>query len=247
MAGAILGGGHADMPALASSLIPASAAFTVHRDTVLGGLANALRLTFPTVDALVGEAFFDQTASAFVAEQPPRRANLSAYGEGFPAFIDGYPHAAALAYLADVARLDLAVAQALAKPDIDIRRQLALDAAVHLSLPVSLTVLVLNSPADLIRDGVEADDDLALGAIDLSAGPRWFAVWRAGRAATVQTLSPAAGRFLAAIQAGANADDALAAATADAEPAVALQAIQTEVFAARFAQIIQTSPEEAQP
>jgi hypothetical protein len=247
MAGAILSGEHSDMPALAPSPIPAEAAFAVHRNTVLGGLANALRLTFPTVDALVGEAFFDQMASAFVVQQPPRRANLSAYGEGFAAFIEDYPHAASLAYLGDVARLDLAVAQALVKPDLDLRRQFDLDAAVRLSLPVSLTVLALNSPTDLIRSGVEADDDEALAAIDLTTAPRWFAVWRAGRAAAVQTLSPPAGQFLAAILTGFSAEDALDAATNDAGPIVALRAIQTEVFTARFAQIIQTRPKDPQP
>jgi Putative DNA-binding domain len=247
MANAILGGGHADMPALAASAIPAGAAFAVHRDTALSGLSGALRLTFPTTDALVGEAFFDQMALAFAAEQPPRHAALSAYGEGFPAFVDRYPHTAALTYIGDVARLDWAISQALTKPDTDARTEIALDAAVRLSLPASLEVIALRYPADLIRDGVEADDDEALAAIDLFARPRWFAVWRAGRTAAVLPLSPPAGRFLAALLGGAGAEDALAAATIAAEPAAALQAIQAEVFASRFARIIQTPPEETQP
>jgi len=247
VAGAILGGGPSDMPALAPSPISAGAAFAVHRDTVLSGLAGALRLTFPTVGALVGVAFFDQMALAFVAEQPPRRANLAAYGEGFPDFINRYPHAASLTYLGDVARLDLAVAQALGKPDKDIRREVVLDEAIRLSLPVSLTAFALHSPADLIRDGVEAEDDQALAAINLSSRPRWFAVWRDGRAASVQPLNPAAGLFLHAVLAGAGADAALEAATTDTGPAAALLVLQTEVFAARFAQIIQAPPEEIQP
>ena len=246
VAGAILDGEHVDMPALAPSPIPAEAAFAVHRDTALGALASALRLTFPTVDTLVGEAFFDQMASAFVAEQPPRRANLSTYGQAFPVFIPRYPHAASLAYLGDVARLDLSIAQALMAPDTDSRFQIALDATVQLSLPVSLTVLSLQSPADLIRDGLEADDDQALAAIDLSA-PRRLAVWRSGRAAVVQPLSPAAGLFLSAVLSGDGVEAGLEAAAAVADPTAALQVIQAEVFAARFAQIIQIPPEEAQP
>lgn len=244
--GAILDGDLGEMPALAPSSIPAEAAFAVHRDTALGALANALRLTFPTVDALVGEAFFDQMAGAFVAEQPPRRANLSTYGQAFPVFIARYPHAVSLAYLGDVARLDLTIAQALMAPDVDSRRQIALDATVRLSLPVSLAVLDLQSPADLIRDGLDADDDQALAAIDLSA-PRWLAGWRDGRAVVVQPLGPAAGLFLNAVLSGDGVEAALEAAAAAADPTAALQAIQAEVFAARFAQIIQTLPEEAQP
>lgn len=247
MAGALLLGDATGMPPTAPAPVSAEAAHAVHRDTVLGGLANALRLTFPTVDALVGEAFFDRMASAFAVEQPPRRANLAAYGDGFPAFVESDPPAAALTYLGDVARLDQAVAAALMQPDAAVRVGFDLDAAVRLSLPASLTVLHLRSPADLIRDGVEADDDLALAAIDLAAAPRWLVVWRAGRTASVLTLSPPAGRFLSAILAGDGAEAALEAATAIAPPDAALQAIQAEVFAAQFAQIIQTPLEDALP
>ena len=245
MAGAILEGDPAAMPALAPSPIAAAAAFGVHRDTVMGGIASALRLTFPTVAALVGEAFFDQMAQAFAGVRPPRRANLSLYGDDLPAFIDDYPHAAALAYLGDVCRLDLAVSRTLLKADEYVRRQIALDAAVSLALPVSLSVLALQSPADLIRDGVEADDAQALAAIDLAPAPRWLAVWRAGRTASVLLLSPPAGRFLAAVAEGSDAEAALAACASD--PIAALSALQAEVFAGPFAQIIQTPPQDLQP
>jgi len=240
MAGAILSGDDDAMPPLAPGPIPAAAAIDVHRGTVMGALVNALRLTFPTVDELVGQAFFDQMAAAFVAVQPPRLARLSAYGALFPDFIEAYPLAATLPYLADVARLDLAVSVALAMPDAGPRRHVTLDAAVSLALPISLNVLSLGHAADLIRAGLEADDDQALAQIDLSPQTRLVAVWRTGRHAAVLALSPPAGLFLAAILKGADADTALAAAFSVAAPPAALQAIHAEVFAAAFAQITQT-------
>lgn len=247
MASAILTQDLARMPALVAGPVPAADAFAVYCGTVLGGVTTALRLTFPTVDALVGETFFDQMARACMADRPPRRANLSDYGSAFPDFVRTYPHAAALPYLADVALLDLAVAGALRSPDLDVRGVWAIEPAVGLSLPVALKVLSLNHPADLIRAGLEAEDDAALAAIDLNAGPRHVAVWRAGRAASVRALSPPAGAFLAALVDDAGPDEALAAATAFAEPDTALQAIQTEVFAASFTQIIQNELEGNRP
>ncbi|MDB5458959.1 MAG: hypothetical protein JWO72_700, partial [Caulobacteraceae bacterium] len=89
--------------------IAADEALGLHRNTVLCALTNALRLTFPTVDALVGEAFFDQAARSFIDQQPPAQAWLTGYGAAFPEFLDRYPLAAGLPYLADVARLDAAV------------------------------------------------------------------------------------------------------------------------------------------
>lgn len=240
MARAILAGDLDALPPVRRGPIPAKDAFAVHRDTVLGALCSALRLSFPTADVLVGEGFFDQAALAYVAEQPPRRARLSAYGAGFPDFLDAYPPALDLAYLGDVARLDLAVCDALAAPDLGVRRRVAIDADVALALPVSLTALSLEFPADLIRAGLEAGDDRALAAIDLAPRPRAVAVWRAGRQAAVRPLAPAAGAFLTEILGGASADEALAAVFAVHPPAAALQLIQTEVFAAPFAQVTQT-------
>jgi hypothetical protein len=244
MAAAVMAGDLAAMPAVRRGSIPAADAFAVHRGTVFGVLCNALRLSFPTIDALVGDAFFDQAATAYVAEQPPRRARLSAYGDGFPGFLETYPPAQDLPYLGDVARLDLAVGRALAAPGAEVRRQFAIDAAVSLALPVSLTALSLSFPADLIRAGLDAGDDQQLGAIDLAPRPRVVAVWRAGRQAVVRPLGPAAGVFLTEVLGGASADEALAAVFASHPPQAALPSIQTEVFAAPFAQIIQTRFED---
>ena len=244
MAGALLIGGPDDLPPLARGPIPHEAAFSVHRNTVFGVLCNALRLSFPVVSELVGEAFFDQAATAYVTEQPPRRARLSAYGAGFPDFLEFYSPALDLAYIGDVARLDLAVGRALIAPDDGVRRHIAIDAGVSLAVPISLIVLSLSFPADLIRAGLDGGDDQALGAIDLTPRPRTVAVWRAGRQAIVRPLDPAAGIFLALVLDGATSDQALAAVFAIYAPQAALQAIQAEVFAAPFAHITQTRSED---
>src|SRR5438552_2223021 len=57
--------------------------FGVHRNTVLSGLSEALRLSYPVVDRLVGSAFFDQAALAFARRTPPREPVLARYGAGF--------------------------------------------------------------------------------------------------------------------------------------------------------------------
>src|SRR5689334_14447352 len=103
---AALLGGQTPAIAFAKGPLDASAAFKVHRNTVLGAAVNALRLAFPTVAHLVGERFFDQCAARFVESRPPRAPRLSAYGEEFPDFLATHAQARVLAYLADIARLD---------------------------------------------------------------------------------------------------------------------------------------------
>lgn len=236
----------------AAGPIAAEVALRVHRNTVLGALANALVLTYPTVAALVGEACFDQVAAAYVAERPPTEARLAGYGGELPAFLETCPQTAGLAYLPDVARFDLAIGRAASAPLA--ARRIQIEPGIVLSLPVSLAVLDLLYPADLIRDAVEAGDDAALARIDLASAPRGLAVWRGDVAALARPLSRPAAVFLSALLADQPADDALAQALAQVlaqaladSPEEALAAIQSEVFAAVFATILQTSERDAQP
>ena len=92
---------------------PAAEALSVHRDTIMAAMVNALRISYPTVDVLVGEEFFDQACRVFADTHLPGTASLAAYGEGFADFLAGFAPAATLAYLPDVARLDRAVEAAL--------------------------------------------------------------------------------------------------------------------------------------
>ena len=82
--------------------------FAVYRNNVAVGLVSALAERFPVVQRLVGEEFFRAMARAYVTQEPPRSPVLLHYGATFPAFVDGFEPAAAIAYLGDVARLEFA-------------------------------------------------------------------------------------------------------------------------------------------
>jgi uncharacterized protein (UPF0276 family) len=226
----------------AAGPIPAAVALKVHRNTVFSALSHALAITYPTILALVGEAFFDQAVVAYAEHRPPCESGLAAYGDAFAEFIEGFAPAAGLAYLADVARLDLAIERCANAARLD--RLISIDAATWLSLPVSLAAIELRHPADLIREALDAGGPDALAAIDPAPARRWIAVWRSGDGAGSRSLSGPAGRFLAALQAGRAADAALVAASADDGLEAALLAIQAEVFAAPFARVIHPSFED---
>lgn len=80
--------------------------FAVYRNNVQSSLINALADTYPVVAQLVGDEFFRAMAALYVRACPPRSAVLSDYGHDFAAFVEGFPPAAGLPYLADVARLE---------------------------------------------------------------------------------------------------------------------------------------------
>jgi Putative DNA-binding domain len=229
-----------DVPAaLFIGRVPFADALAVHRGTIMAVLVNALRLSYPTVDALVGNDCFDQIATVFAENNPPKTACLAAYGEGFADFLAECPTLSSLGYLPDIARIDRAVDVALRAPRLP--RRFALDAAVSLDLPRSLVVLRLDYPADEIRAAL--GDDAALAAIDTSPKERFAIVWRKGSEAAVQRVSAAAGLFLAALLADAGVDAAFRAAMGGACEADVLHAIQADIFAASFCDVI-SNPKE---
>ena len=113
-----------------------AARFTVHRNNVVSSLVEALADTFPVTRELVGAAFFGAMARVFVLAAPPRSPVLALYGEGFPAFIEGFEPAARVPYLADLARLELQRVRAFHAADRPVLS--AGDIARHLLDPQAL-------------------------------------------------------------------------------------------------------------
>src|SRR5215472_17349650 len=114
--------------------LPAEARLGIYRNNFTGTLTAALKLCYPAVHRLVGGEFFEGAARIDISAEPPRRADLDAYGEGFPEFLAGFAPASGLTYLSGVARLEWAVNRALHAPDaepLDLSRLAAIAAAEH--------------------------------------------------------------------------------------------------------------------
>jgi hypothetical protein len=209
--------------------VTAQEAFGLHRATALHGLVNALRLTYPTVDALVGADFFDQAALAFVEADPPASPWLTGYGSAFADFLAAYDLAAGLTYLADAARLDAAI-EAVAGQSLG-QGGLVFDLGqALLTLDASLRLIELDYPAATIRDALEAGDDDALAAIDMTPRRHVLALWRMPGGAAVRPLHSFSAAFLKALLHGGDVEAVL---TGGGDPAV----LQTEVFSAPFARL----------
>ena len=181
----------------------------VYRNTFDGNLTNALRLSYPVVHRLVGAEFFEGAAQIFCHQHPPRAAHLDAYGAEFPDFLAGFPPAASLAYLADVARLEWAVSSALHAPDaepIDANQLAGLNPADHdriqFVVDPSITLLRVDYPADTIWRAVLAQDDAMLDAIDLMAGPVWLLIERRVTGIEVTHVEESTWRFSNSLFAG---------------------------------------------
>jgi hypothetical protein len=80
----------------------------IYRRNTVVTLTEALAACYPTVQSLVGEEFFGQTAEQYLRLYPPTSGNLHDFGSALATFLAHFTPAQALAYLPDVARLEWA-------------------------------------------------------------------------------------------------------------------------------------------
>ncbi len=237
LAADLLDGGMRTARLLPGDPVMVKEALRVHRNTVLSGLANALRLGHPTVAWLTGEDFFDQAAHAFSANNPPHTACLTDYGDGFAAFLESYAPASGLPYLADVARFDHAI-ERCANAGFTAPILLALDRETAVELDASLVTLSAEYPVEQLRDACDSRDADSLEHLDMSPQARNYAIWRGKEGAAMRPLSMPSATFLGAVLRGETADAALAATLAHADPVDALASIRNEIFTAPFVRIL---------
>lgn len=91
---------------------PSAKRFSVYRNNVTVSLVEALVATFPATLRIVGEEFFRAAATIYVRQDPPTSPVLISYGTGFPEFLRTFEPARGLAYLPDVARIEMAWVEA---------------------------------------------------------------------------------------------------------------------------------------
>lgn len=88
---------------------PAGKRFDVYRNNVAVSLTRALETGFPILRKLVGDEFFNAMAGVYLRSHPPTSPLLQHYGDHMPAFLRAFPPAQKIPYLADIARVELAL------------------------------------------------------------------------------------------------------------------------------------------
>jgi hypothetical protein len=196
-------------PALAALVLPDALRLNVHRNTARATAVEALRLSFPAVEAIVGAEAFAVAAARFWHAHPPRQAWLAGWGDAFPSYLARLRGARALPYLGDVARFEWALSEAAVAPEatpLDLAALAAVPAErqgeLRFTPHPSLHLLRLRHPADAIADAVLADDEATMAGIDLAGGPVHLLVHRGAGGVAARRLAPAEFRALRKLFAG---------------------------------------------
>jgi hypothetical protein len=198
--------------------------FAVYRNNVQHGLGRALAARFPTVERLVGAAFFAAMGRVFMAASPPTEPVLHRWGGAFPAFLETFAPVAHLAWLADVARIELARGRAYHAADAAAATQGAIAGALaspaperlRLRLHPSVTLFASRHPAVGIW---QANQPGAEPGAALEPGPsRALIGRRPDCAVVVEPVEAGTHAVLAALADG----DPLGRAASEADPTAAL-------------------------
>ena len=83
--------------------------FAVYRNNVAVSLTEALETAFPRLRILLGNEFFTAMAGVYLRAHPPASPLLAEFGSFMPAFLEGFAPVARYPYLADVARIEIAL------------------------------------------------------------------------------------------------------------------------------------------
>ena len=185
---------------------------------------RALAAAFGTVQALIGAEDFTHVACEFWRADPPTRGDMGEWGGAFPAFLAAHRSLAAWPWLADCARLDLALHRNERAADavLDAASLGLLEAGdpAHLQLLLvpgcellesAWPIATIHRAHHVAPDASEAAFAEVRSAIEQGRGE---AVWvvREGWRATAQALDAPTCRWLRAVLAGASIDAALVAA-----------------------------------
>ncbi|WP_084377080.1 HvfC/BufC N-terminal domain-containing protein [Pseudomonas mucidolens] len=147
--------------------------FAVYRNNLRSSLINALASGFPVTLQLVGDAFFRGMAGLYVQAFPPVSRLISEYGADFADFIQGFPPAASVPYLADVARLERSRVRAFHAADAPVMDPQSIIAALQqptgfgdLRLQLHPSLATLSSPYAIIALWAAHQAGTSLSGVD---------------------------------------------------------------------------------
>ena len=213
---ALLDAGHPVPPGLVNpDGFPATKRFDVYRNNVAVSLTDALETAFPVIRKLIGEDNFKALAGLYLRQHPPSSPVLMFYGGEMPQFLAAFEPLKHLPYLADIARLELALRESYHAADAPPFDPSALQALSEEALMAS--VFRLAPPVRLIRSRYPIHGIWQMNLVDGAPKPapegENVLITRPGFDPIMTKLVPGGGAFVDRLLQGIPFGEALAATT----------------------------------
>lgn len=177
--------------------------FNIYRNNTFASLTATLLSVFPVTASLLGDGYFRFVAAGFIKGNPPMEPRLVRYGASFAGFLGGLEDLRSMPFVADVARLEWLIAEALDAPVAQPRSLSDLagpDASMmpEIRLQPSLRLLFARWPALDIWSAHQPGGDLESLA-RVRRKPERIALWRSNDSVRFLRLGSAHYAFLHAL------------------------------------------------
>jgi len=183
---------------------PSLKRFNVYRNNVVAGLTATLKDAFPAVARIVGDEFFRAMGRIYVALDPPASPIMLDYGRGFADFIETFEPAAGLPYLADVARIERAWAEAYHAAEAEpigaaAFTRIRADDLPHMRVTLHPSLRIIRSPFPALSIWEMNIADGEPTELDIEAGGEDTLLLRPGAEVEARALPPGAAAFITAL------------------------------------------------
>jgi hypothetical protein len=178
----------------------------IYRNNMFSSLTEALLAKFPVTARLVDERFFRFAAHEYIASHPPVAPQLSVYGASFPAFLHCFRQLRDMPFVAETARLEFLIAEALEEPALFGQPITGLTwhetpEDVFLRLQPSLRLLGSRWPVSRIWAAHQQEEEADLTDIYRGEVER-LAIWRSRDRIRVVEISQGERRLWSALTSG---------------------------------------------
>jgi hypothetical protein len=187
--------------------IPAAARLRIYRNNSSAQVERSLNLTFPVVLRRVGADYFRQLAHHFRTACPSRHGDLHEIGRRFPEFLAAHLAGTPYSWLAELAVLEWAVAEAAVSADSPVADPASLAGLtpsqledVRFEFVPSLRLVSASVPVLAVWRANQVDGEGQ--AVDISKGSESVLVHRGSDGVLLRLLGDREHDFLGAIAAG---------------------------------------------
>lgn len=194
--------------------IAAAARLRVYRNNVRAVFEQALEATFPVVHGRVGRDYFRQLAHFYAEAHPSRAGDLHEVGRSFEGFLREHLAGGPYAWLAELAALEWAVADAGVAADsgtaaLSALAGLAAESVAGARLHFVPSLRRVSAPVPILAAWRAGQPGAAVTAVDLAAGPAHVLVHRGADGVQLRGLPAQEFAFVDAVARGASLEAAL--------------------------------------
>lgn len=177
--------------------------FNIYRNNTFASLTATLLSVFPVTASLLGDGYFRFVAAGYIKGNPPSEPRLVRYGATFADFLGRLEDLRTMPFVADVARLEWLIAEALDAPVAQPRplaefTTLAVATMPDVTLQPSLRLLFSRWPALDIWSAHQPGGDLE-SLSRIRRQPERIALWRSHDSVRFLRLGSAHYAFLHAL------------------------------------------------